>query len=110
MGSARMFRGRWRLLAWALVVVGVTIAVIAVTSAGPSARNASAQVAACTPGTAVQTADGPVCGTSATNGVNEWLGIPYAQPPVGALRWAPPQAHTPWSTTLEATQFANECP
>lgn len=110
MRFSRLFRGRRRLLAFALVVTGVIVAVIAVTAAGPAAKPASAQVTVCAPGSTVQTAAGPVCGTTATNGVNEWLGIPYAAPPVGALRWTPPQPHAPWTTTLEATQFANECP
>ena len=43
------------------------------------------------------------------NGINEWLGIPYAAPPVGSLRWKPPQAPAPWTTTLQATQFGSEC-
>jgi para-nitrobenzyl esterase len=110
MRFARLFRGSLRRLGLALVAVGVIVTVIAATSAGPSARNASAQVPACAPGTGVQTAAGPVCGATAANGVEEWLGIPYAEPPVGTLRWASPQPHTPWTTTLEATQFANECP
>jgi para-nitrobenzyl esterase len=49
-----------------------------------------------------------VCGIT-VNGVNEWLGIPYAAPPVGALRWQPPQTPTPWTTTLQATSFGSEC-
>jgi para-nitrobenzyl esterase len=49
-----------------------------------------------------------VCGIT-VNGVNEWLGIPYAAPPIGALRWQPPQPAAPWTATLQATQFGSEC-
>jgi para-nitrobenzyl esterase len=60
---------------------------------------------------------GPVAGT--TNGavrglasgvVDEFLGIPYAAPPVGALRWRPPQHAARWSGVRDATQFAPHCP
>lgn len=37
-------------------------------------------------------------------------GIPYAQPPVGDLRFAPPVAAEAWSGRLEATEFGNSCP
>ncbi|XP_029438661.1 uncharacterized protein LOC115079332 [Rhinatrema bivittatum] len=36
-------------------------------------------------------------------------GIPYARPPVGALRWKPPQ-RTSWNGTLLATEFKSMCP
>jgi para-nitrobenzyl esterase len=56
----------------------------------------------------VRVADGDVQG--ATNGaVDLFLGIPYAAPPVGDLRWKPPQAPARWMTTLQATKFANTC-
>ncbi|MEO8926385.1 MAG: carboxylesterase family protein [Caulobacteraceae bacterium] len=42
--------------------------------------------------------------------MDAYRGIPYAAPPVGPLRWKPPQAPTPWSGTLDATRFANHCP
>ncbi len=42
--------------------------------------------------------------------MDAYRGIPYAAPPVGPLRWEPPQAPTPWSGTLDATKFANHCP
>jgi para-nitrobenzyl esterase len=87
----------------ALAVVAVSGAVIASATSG-----SAAQVPECAAGTNVQTSSGPVCGTVA-NGVGEWLGIPYAQAPVGALRWAPPKPPTPWSTPRAATQFGNEC-
>lgn len=40
----------------------------------------------------------------------EYLGIPYAAPPVGTLRWMPPQAFGRWKGVFQATQFGNTCP
>jgi para-nitrobenzyl esterase len=42
--------------------------------------------------------------------VYSYRGIPYAQPPVGDLRWAPPQPLAPWTGTLQATSFGAVCP
>lgn len=36
-------------------------------------------------------------------------GIPYAAPPVGALRWKPPQTVEPWKGVRECNQFGNKC-
>jgi para-nitrobenzyl esterase len=58
----------------------------------------------------VFTLSGAVRGTVSPAGVREFLGIPYAAPPVGNLRWRPPVPHAPWFAPLEATQFANHCP
>jgi para-nitrobenzyl esterase len=58
----------------------------------------------------VFTLSGPVRGAVSSSGVREFLGIPYAAPPVGNLRWRPPVPHAPWYAPLEATQFANHCP
>ena len=45
----------------------------------------------------VKTASGKVAGKwSADHQVREFLGIPYAAPPVGPLRWQPPQPATKW--------------
>ena len=43
------------------------------------------------------------------DGIDEYLGIPYAQPPTGALRWMPPVAFGKFSTPLQANQFGSEC-
>ena len=42
--------------------------------------------------------------------VHEYLGIPYAQPPVGELRFAPPKPAEPWSGTKDATEYGPWCP
>ena len=41
--------------------------------------------------------------------VRAFLGVPYAAPPVGALRWRPPQRVVPWSGVRTAQAFAPQC-
>jgi len=57
----------------------------------------------------VATADGAVRGQAVPAG-EEFLGIPYAAPPVGALRWQPPRPPAPWQGTRAATSYAPHCP
>ena len=45
----------------------------------------------------------------AKDGVGEFLGIPYAAPPVGELRWRPPEDAPRWQRPLQATKFGNTC-
>ena len=46
---------------------------------------------------------------AAANGGAAFKGIPFAQPPVGALRWREPQPVKPWSGVLRATDYAKSC-
>jgi carboxylesterase type B len=39
-----------------------------------------------------------------------YRGIPYALPPVGALRWAPPEPYPRWNQLRRATSFGAVCP
>ncbi|XP_054833327.1 cholinesterase-like isoform X2 [Eublepharis macularius] len=60
----------------------------------------------------VVTSNGPLKGKRLQVGsgaVTAYLGIPYAEPPVGILRFQKPQPHQPWSHVLEATNFGNSC-
>ncbi|MEI9994321.1 MAG: carboxylesterase family protein [Rhizomicrobium sp.] len=41
--------------------------------------------------------------------VVSYKGIPYAAPPVGVLRWRPPQAPAPWASPRDATAYGNDC-
>ena len=55
------------------------------------------------------TASGPVVGTKGAYDNDMWRGIPFAQPPVGDLRWRAPQPPTPWTDTRAALQFSAPC-
>lgn len=59
----------------------------------------------------VDTSNGPITGHLADNSqcVVEYLGIPYAKPPVGDLRFAPPQSFTS-REPYEAKSFGFDCP
>ena len=41
--------------------------------------------------------------------VEQFLGIPFAAPPVGPLRWAAPAPVTPWTGLRPATEYASKC-
>ena len=101
-----MTRTRWRARTW-LVVAGVTLGSLVAAATAVSASPVGGQTGG----------SGPVVGTSygavrglANEAVDEFLGIPYAAPPVGALRWRPPQPAARWSGVRDATQFRPHCP
>lgn len=59
-------------------------------------------------GLVVQLTSGAIEGVSA-DGTFVFRGIPYAAPPLGALRWGPPQPVVAWSGVRPASQFGSEC-
>lgn len=59
----------------------------------------------------VQTQSGPIRGHLSDDGAAQvWLGIPFAQPPIGELRWQAPKPPAPWTTELQANAYGSACP
>lgn len=57
----------------------------------------------------VQVTEGALQG-ALIDGVQQFRGIPYAQAPVGALRWVAPQSPRTWSGVRDASTFGAACP
>jgi para-nitrobenzyl esterase len=58
-------------------------------------------------GAIVDTRSGKIQGLEA-DGIHVFRGIPFAKPPVGDLRWLPPQREEPWHDVRDATTFSDE--
>ncbi len=56
----------------------------------------------------LRTDSGPLRGIEQGE-MNAYLGIPYAAPPVGDLRWMPPQTPPAWTSVFEASKFGSSC-
>eukprot|EP01084_Bolivina_argentea_P287609 493524_1 len=58
----------------------------------------------------IKTKFGEIQGITASNGVHKFLNLPYAEPPIGPLRWRPTQPFkNTFTTTYNATSFGNAC-
>jgi para-nitrobenzyl esterase len=96
----------WRLrsrLAAGVVAAGALAGCTTAAGAGPAASTAAAS------GLVAQTHLGAVRG-QAVGGIHEFLGIPYAAPPTGKLRWQAPEPPAHWKGVRSATKFAPHCP
>jgi para-nitrobenzyl esterase len=96
----------WR--ASVAAVCGVALVSLTLTAAGATAtETAAASGSGAAP--IVTTTDGAIRGTAGPEG-DAFLGLPYATPPTGNLRWRPPQPPAHWRGVREATSFAPSCP
>lgn len=84
-------------------------AVVSVLLALTSAPAVSAAASPFAPAPEVSVGQGRLRGVE-HDGVAEFLGIRYAAPPVGRLRWRPPQPAAAWSGTRSATRPGRQCP
>ncbi len=53
--------------------------------------------------------NGKIIGSITTNGAHRWAKIPFASPPVGDLRWRPPEPAQNWTGTLPALDSSTKC-
>jgi para-nitrobenzyl esterase len=91
-------RSRWWIVAAAALAMAFLI---------PGARPATAAPQG-GHGLIVPTDRGLIEGKNA-EGTDQYLGVPYAAPPVGALRWAAPRPATPWTGVRPATSYGGRC-
>ncbi|WP_370247670.1 carboxylesterase/lipase family protein [Nocardioides sp.] len=86
----------------ALVLVAATVLGAVVLREGdPSVRSGGES-------RTVETRTGLVRGVD-DDGVRHWRGVPYARPPVGALRWQPPQPMPAWDGVRAADAYGAPC-
>ena len=89
-------KNRWR--SFALLIAALAGAYL-------STENARTQSATCL----VSTINGDVQGTD--NGSScTFIGIPFAAPPIGNLRWRPPQPAAPWAPATLVANVLRQCP
>jgi para-nitrobenzyl esterase len=83
-------------------------ACVALALSAGATRNHSMPHTNVVPDTQVNAPAGAVRGTT-DGGVRVFRGIPYAQPPVGPLRWKAPLPLAPWTGVRDATEFGAAC-
>jgi len=84
------------------VALGLWWAYVQVSTPSPHPHDADAQ-------TRVVTEQGAVVGFVDQLGSHAWMGIPFAEAPVGDLRWRAPQPAKPWQGDLQTLQPGNLC-
>jgi para-nitrobenzyl esterase len=85
-----------------------TVGVLIASAFAVAGALAVAIAAAAQPQTRVRIDSGDLLGVSA-DGVISFKGIPFAAPPVGGLRWRPPQPAPHWNGVRSADTFGPDC-
>jgi para-nitrobenzyl esterase len=91
-GMSRLLVGCGLLVATMIAIAAVAPLLVAASASAPRVKTAGGVVEGKT--------DGPV---------NVFLGIPYAAPPVGDLRWKPPVPAAKWAGIRKAAEFGSHC-
>jgi len=87
-------------------VTTLLLCLVAATGAGPAATSQTPAPSQTPPVARVES--GELQGV-VDDGVASFRGIPFAAPPVGDLRWRPPQPAAPWTGVRQAAEFGADC-
>jgi len=87
-----------------LIAVGSAVGVYSYLSPGEAA------VKITSPSSVRTLSTGDIIGLQGKHRAHVWLGIPYAQPPVGDLRWKAPLRALPWEGRKEMLGYGVQCP
>ena len=104
----RALAGRlWLLRAGAFVLLVILLGLIGKVTVGPVKRRPAVDAKNPAVTDIVTVQQGQLTGLCTADGAVEvYAGIPYAKPPVGALRWREPQDPEPWDGVFAADRFA----
>jgi carboxylesterase type B len=92
-----------------LLGIAAALALAATTAvAEPAGQSADPRKPVKSQSLTVTTDKGQLYGRT-TGAVNQWLGIPYAKPPTGPLRWAPPAPAESWTGVRSALSYSGRC-
>jgi para-nitrobenzyl esterase len=106
-------RRRPLLLTGAVVAAAVVAGTVAARTTAPATAigaTVSSGTAAGQPSAQQVRVEGGLVSGAVVGDILTVLGIPYAAPPVGELRWRPPQPVIPWEGARPAHAFGPECP
>jgi para-nitrobenzyl esterase len=105
--SSGMRRWRWILIVVGLLAVVIGVVLISVWRVVIPTREPTVQIADVSSERLLGL--GGVVGFAAPHETHAWLGIPYANPPLGNLRWRAPQPPEAWADTRDALAFGPPC-
>jgi carboxylesterase type B len=92
-------------------IAALVVAGLAFTAGASPVQRSPGQTSTTAAGLLVKTSSGLVQGftNSTAPDVRQFLGVPFANPPLGDLRFAAPQAKTAETSTINALQLPNSC-
>ena len=90
-------------------IARLTVAILLLGGATACGRGGPDPLPDADPGSRRSLPLGEVLGYTTEDGAHAWLGLPFARPPTGDLRWRAPEPPEPWSEVRDALEFGERC-